>query len=62
MTDRVQFKPEPHIYKWLADLAKKGYRSVPSVVQEIIAEKYTSEQSPCTNDNKYEQVLTGGAQ
>lgn len=62
MTDRVQFKPEPHIYTWLADQARKGYRSVPSVVQEIIAEKFTLEQNPSTNDNKSEQVLTGEAQ
>lgn len=58
MSRYIHFKPEKDIYDWLSDIAKSGYRSVPSVVQEILAEKMLSGKNPCTNNNKCEHELT----
>lgn len=39
----VQFKPKPEMYQWLQSKADAGYRSVPSIIQEIVAEKMAEE-------------------
>ena len=43
MTRVVQFKPEPDIYEWLNRKAMNEYRSVPSVIKQILAEKHDEE-------------------
>lgn len=45
MIKLVQFIPKPDMADWLRAKADQGYRSVSSVVQEILAEKMQLEAS-----------------
>lgn len=56
MTKVVQFKPEPEIYKWLNQKATNEYRSIPSVIRQILAEKRDVEVN--TINDQVKQVMT----
>jgi len=55
----IQFKPVPDMEAWLLKKATEGFRTIPSVVKEIVAEKMRQELA--TNDNK-STTETGAAQ
>lgn len=51
----VQFQPKPAMGMWLQHKADAGFRSVASIIQEILAEKMLEEEQDSIKESNSDQ-------